>query len=110
MGAMTMNPSRRELLGGAAALLTASQLSQSLFGKPGSDGALKLGVASYSFRKLSRAEAIKATQALNVKYINIKDFHLALNIDSGRDCPGEEGVYRRRSHHSGRGQCELRQR
>ncbi len=73
-----MNPSRRELLGGAAALLTASQLGQAAPPKTGSDGPLKLGVASYSFRKLSRAEAIKGMQALNVKYINIKDFHLAI--------------------------------
>lgn len=38
----------------------------------------QLGVASYSLRKLSRAEAIKALKALNVSYINIKDFHASL--------------------------------
>ncbi len=35
----------------------------------------KLGVASYSFRKLSRAEAIKGLQELQVKYVNIKEYH-----------------------------------
>ena len=34
-----------------------------------------MGVASYSFRKLSRADAIKALEALKVRYVNIKDFH-----------------------------------
>ena len=35
-----------------------------------------LGVASYSLRKFSRKEAIEMTQALGVKHINIKSFHL----------------------------------
>ncbi len=37
---------------------------------------LKLGVASYSLRELSRAEAISVVQALGTPYINIKSFHL----------------------------------
>ncbi len=46
----------------------------------GSDeGDLKLGVASYSFREFSRALALSDTKKLHVKYINIKDFHLAMN-------------------------------
>jgi sugar phosphate isomerase/epimerase len=44
----------------------------------GSKDDLKLGVASYSFRKLSRADAIKGLKALNVSYVNIKDFHLPM--------------------------------
>jgi sugar phosphate isomerase/epimerase len=39
---------------------------------------LKLGVASYSFRKFSRAQAIQMTKQLGTPYLNIKDFHLAL--------------------------------
>lgn len=39
----------------------------------------KLGVASYTFRKLSLDDTIKAMQRLNLKYISIKDFHLSLN-------------------------------
>jgi sugar phosphate isomerase/epimerase len=39
----------------------------------------KLGVASYSFRKFSRAEAIRMTKELGTPYLNVKDFHLPLN-------------------------------
>jgi sugar phosphate isomerase/epimerase len=40
---------------------------------------IKLGVASYSFRKFSRAQAIQMTKELGTPYLNVKDFHLALN-------------------------------
>lgn len=40
---------------------------------------LKLGVASYSFRDFQRNLALQDTKKLGVRYINIKDFHLALN-------------------------------
>lgn len=71
------NPNRREMLGGAVAALASAQAS---FAAPkvNDDGSFKLGVASYSLRKLSRAAAIKAMKDLNISYINIKDFHLAL--------------------------------
>lgn len=39
----------------------------------------KAGVASYTFRKLSVDDTIKAMQRLDLKYISIKDFHLSLN-------------------------------
>lgn len=39
----------------------------------------KPGVASYTFRKLSVDNTIKAMQRLGLKYISIKDFHLSLN-------------------------------
>lgn len=38
----------------------------------------KVGIASYTFRKLSLDDTIKALQWLNLKYISVKDFHLAL--------------------------------
>ena len=38
----------------------------------------KIGIASYTFRKLSLDDTIKALQRLNLSYISIKDFHLAL--------------------------------
>ncbi|MEO6454318.1 MAG: sugar phosphate isomerase/epimerase [Ginsengibacter sp.] len=38
----------------------------------------KVGIASYTFRKLSVEETIKAMQRLSLHYISIKDFHLAL--------------------------------
>ncbi len=39
----------------------------------------KLGVASYSFRKFSRAQAIDMTKQLGTPYLNIKDVHLKLD-------------------------------
>jgi sugar phosphate isomerase/epimerase len=50
---------------------------------------IKLGVASYSFRKFSREQAIQMTKQLGIPYINIKSFHLDLNskpeqIDAAR--------------------------
>ncbi len=50
---------------------------------------IKLGVASYSFRKFDRAQAIAMTKQLGTPYINVKDFHLPLNstpeqIDAAR--------------------------
>ncbi|MBV9611066.1 MAG: sugar phosphate isomerase/epimerase [Acidobacteriaceae bacterium] len=40
---------------------------------------LKLGIASYSFRKFSRAQAIEMTKQLGTPYLNIKDVHLPLS-------------------------------
>jgi sugar phosphate isomerase/epimerase len=51
-----------------------------------------LGVASYSLRKLSRAEAIKALEAMNVRYINIKEFH-APSSHAGRVEAGSAGLH-----------------
>lgn len=39
----------------------------------------KVGIASYSFRKMSLEDTIKALQRLNLHCISIKDFHLPLN-------------------------------
>jgi sugar phosphate isomerase/epimerase len=41
------------------------------------DAGVKLGVASYSLRKFTRAQAIEMTKALGTPYINLKSFHLA---------------------------------
>lgn len=38
----------------------------------------KVGIASYTFRKISLEDTIKALQRLNLHYISIKDFHLPL--------------------------------
>ncbi len=40
---------------------------------------IKLGVASYSFRKFSRAQAIQMLKELGTPYLNVKDFHLKLD-------------------------------
>ena len=56
---------RREFLAGVASLAL-----------PPSSSSVKLGVASYSLRKLSRADAIQAIRELETPYVNIKSFHL----------------------------------
>ena len=63
-----MSISRRELLTVAGGL----GLAGLSYGKA---AAFKLGVASYSLRKMSRADAIKALEQLQIKYVNIKEFH-----------------------------------
>jgi len=39
---------------------------------------LTIGIASYTFRKLTVEDTIKAIQRLSLHYVSIKDFHLAL--------------------------------
>lgn len=66
---------RRNFIGSAAALAAAGALP--LGASPRSSaGEIKLGVASYSLRKFSRAEAIKMLGELRVSYVSIKSFHL----------------------------------
>ncbi len=40
---------------------------------------IKLGIASYSFRKFSRTQAIQMAKELGTPYLNVKDFHLKLD-------------------------------
>ena len=76
-----LNLSRRRLVSlvpgvfGAAAL--SGKLAAQEFRIGGAD--IKLGIASYSFRKFSRAQAIQMTKELGTPYLNIKDFHLKLD-------------------------------
>jgi len=62
------------VLGGAA---LSSKLSGQEFRIGGAD--IKLGIASFSFRKFSRAQAIQMAKDLGTPYLNIKDFHLKLD-------------------------------
>lgn len=65
--------SRRDLLRGAAALPLAAAGVQA---HPlDASAGFKLGVASYSLRSMTRAKAIAALKELDVKYVNIKEFH-----------------------------------
>jgi sugar phosphate isomerase/epimerase len=50
--------------------------------------AIKLGLATYSLRELSRADAIAAVQALRAKYVNIKSFHLPYESTPGELAAG----------------------
>jgi sugar phosphate isomerase/epimerase len=67
--------SRRTFLGATAALATMPGVPLAAAPQAGKSD-LKLGVASYSLRKLSRAQVLDAMKQLNTPYINIKEFHL----------------------------------
>ena len=68
-----MQTTRRGFVGGAAGAAFAT-------GGPAAaapeNGDLKLGVASYSLRKLPRAQAIAAIKELRSSYVSIKEMHL----------------------------------
>ncbi len=65
---------RRSFIGGIAAAAALSKAQPGL--AAAESGSVKLGVASYSFRKFSRTDAIKMIRQLGVSYVNIKEFHL----------------------------------
>ena len=67
---------RRRFITAAGAFLSLS--GKAGFSAPNSTHSsdIKLGVASYSLRKLSRAQAIAALKELKTPYLNIKEFHL----------------------------------
>jgi sugar phosphate isomerase/epimerase len=71
--AMTHESTRRGFLGGAAALAVsqASGAQQAMHST-----SLKLGVASYSLRKLPRAQALDAIKQLRTPYVSIKENHI----------------------------------
>ena len=64
-------------LAGAALAASGGRLAAQEYHIGGAD--LKLGIASYSFRKFSREKAIEMAKQLGTPYINIKDFHLKLD-------------------------------
>jgi sugar phosphate isomerase/epimerase len=68
--------SRRRFLQGAAALAGVQAVPVPAGTNNSSAGDIKLGVASYSLRKLSRPQAIVAIKELKTPYVNIKEFHL----------------------------------
>jgi sugar phosphate isomerase/epimerase len=67
--------SRRAMMGGSLVALATPVLSAAAASRTEDETSFKLGVASYSLRKLSRADAIKAMEQLKCQYINIKDYH-----------------------------------
>lgn len=74
------DPSRRRLLQATGAALALPLVP--LSARPAHAAAkrplpLKIGVASYSLRTMPRDKAIAALQELGVKYVTIKDVHLA---------------------------------
>ena len=60
------------------------------------DPPIKLGVASYSLRNFSRAQAIEMTKSLGVPYINLKSVHLPYDLS-----PAEIAAARREVESAG---------
>jgi hypothetical protein len=76
--------SRREMIKSsvlaAGALSSITRSASPMSYREGDDPwrGLKVGVASYTLRKMSVEAAIKAIQRVGLKYVSIKDFHLPL--------------------------------
>ncbi|HZD32618.1 MAG TPA: sugar phosphate isomerase/epimerase [Candidatus Angelobacter sp.] len=79
---MSRNPDRREFLRMAAATTAGFRLSvTNVWGADTSDAKalpIRLGVASYSFRKFGQPDVIRFMKELNTPYLNVKDFHLPM--------------------------------
>lgn len=95
-----LNFSRRTLLSAipgalGAAALTGTGAQAQEFQIRGAD--IKLGIASYSFRKFSRTQAIAMAKELGTPYLNVKDFHLKMEstpeeIDAARKEFADAGI------------------
>jgi hypothetical protein len=80
-----MNPSitRRNLLRGGTLLGASAFLSNPAFAfaadkKPSGASPIRLGIASYTFRKFDDAHLIQFMKELKTPYLNLKDFHLPM--------------------------------
>ncbi|WP_035359593.1 sugar phosphate isomerase/epimerase family protein [Edaphobacter aggregans] len=79
-----MNPtiSRRSLIGGGTMLAASALLSDSAssFAAPAqpSSAPIRLGIASYTFRKFDQAHLIAFMKQLNCTLLNLKDVHLPM--------------------------------
>ncbi len=73
---MNSHMNRRKFITGTSALLGLGGLRVSATPGDAYPEEIKLGVASYSLRKLGRAQAIAAIKELRTPYVNIKEFHL----------------------------------
>src|SRR5690349_15489266 len=62
----------------AAASLPLAGLRLAIAKEPAPWRGLIVGIASYTLRKMSLDDAIKAIQRLGLNYVSIKDFHLPL--------------------------------
>ena len=74
---------RRHLLRGAAALSSMPLLAKAAFGQsenkaPGGPSPIRLGIASYTFRKFNQAQLIAFMKELKTPYLNLKDVHLPM--------------------------------
>src|SRR5450631_123841 len=78
---MSFRTSRRDFLHGIAATAAATALAgdSAAFGSaPPPTSPIRLGVASYSFRKFGRDDVIRFMKQLETSYLNVKDVHLSI--------------------------------
>jgi sugar phosphate isomerase/epimerase len=78
---MNANLSRRSLIRGGVALTASAALSKStpsLAAPMASESPIRLGIASYTFRKFDQAQLIGFMKQLKSPYLNLKDFHLPM--------------------------------
>jgi len=81
MPCMKPTISRRSLLGGGTMLAASSLLSNSAFSfaaPASSSSPIRLGIASYTFRKFDQAHLIEFMKELKTPYLNLKDVHLPM--------------------------------
>jgi len=81
MPCMKLNLSRRSLLSGGTMLAASSLLSNSVFASAAptsSDSPIRLGIASYTFRKFDQQHLIEFMKELKSPYLNLKDVHLPM--------------------------------
>lgn len=83
MPSMNTSMSRRSLLRGgtmlgASAFIANSPLSFAQKSKPATKSPIRLGIASYTFRKFDQAHLIEFMKELKTPYLNLKDVHLPM--------------------------------
>ena len=77
-----MRLNRREFL---ATTVAAAAVPASLIALPGDSGPIKLSVATYSLRNFKRPEAIKMIKELDIKFADVKDFHIPIKDATPED-------------------------
>ncbi|MDE1178323.1 MAG: sugar phosphate isomerase/epimerase [Edaphobacter sp.] len=78
---MNANLSRRSLICGGVALTASAALSTTttaLAAPTASESPIRLGIASYTFRKFDQAQLIEFMKQLKTPYLNLKDIHLPM--------------------------------
>ena len=78
---MNSNLSRRALIRNGAAIAATAALSPALpavAAPSASDGPIRLGIASYTFRKFNQDQLIGFMKELKTPYLNLKDVHLPM--------------------------------
>ncbi len=80
---LRISPNRRHFLVAAGAAVVAPALGRGQGQAPAAAGDLQLGMASYTFRKFPREQALAMTKRLGLKRIAFKSMHLPL--ETGAD-------------------------